>query len=95
MTRYTYDTTVELPDETEADVRVTHSVWWGTPETGRFGAPEDYDPGAPSEVEDVQIVSIEGHPEPDAALVNWVKQAIEADYEEMIREAYETRMDRI
>jgi len=60
--RFTHYTTVRLSagEGGEFDVTLTYSVAWGSPETGRFGRPEDYDPGCGSEVEDIKVESIEG-----------------------------------
>lgn len=60
--RYTYETTVQLgsDESSEFDVKVTFSVAWGSPETGNFGPPENYDPGSASEVEDIKVVSVQG-----------------------------------
>lgn len=59
---FTHYTTVNLGNDeaSEFEVTLTFSVAWGSPETGRFGRPEDYDPGCGSEVEDIKVVSIEG-----------------------------------
>lgn len=60
--RFTHYATVSLgaSEASEFDVTLTFSVAWGSPETGRFGRPEDYDPGCGSEVENIKVVSIEG-----------------------------------
>lgn len=62
QTTFTHYTTVNLGngEASEFDVTLTFSVAWGSPETGRFGRPEDYDPGCGSEVEDIKVASIEG-----------------------------------
>lgn len=65
-TRYTYAASVTLGDDfdTEAEIEVTYSVAWGSPETGRgyMADPYRYDPGAPDVVECVQLVAINGEP---------------------------------
>jgi hypothetical protein len=59
---FTHYTTVSLgsSEGSEFGVTLSFSVAWGSPETGRFGRPEDYDPGCGSEVEDIKVQSIEG-----------------------------------
>lgn len=63
--RYTYATTLAystgiVPETDEVEVEVSFTVAWGSPESGRFGRPEDYDPGAASEVEDLKLLSVDG-----------------------------------
>lgn len=57
---FTHYTTVNLGNDegSEFEVTLTFTVAWGSPETGRFGRPEDYDPGCGSEVEDIKVVEI-------------------------------------
>lgn len=64
-----YKTTLSLnfgtdgeADYSELDVTFTYTVHWGTPETGRgyMADPYKYDPGSPSEIEDIAIVAIDG-----------------------------------
>ena len=65
--RYTYACTLSWGDDTptaEVEVEVSFSVAWGSPERGRWGPPEHYDPGAPSEVEDIRLEKVEGKPRP-------------------------------
>jgi len=65
--RYTYATTLSWGGDeptAEVDVEVSYTVAWGSAETGRFGAPEGYDPGSPSEVEDIRLEKVEGKPRP-------------------------------
>jgi hypothetical protein len=64
--RYFYSTCLMFgtdgeADHVELDVTVSFTVAWGSPESGRYGGPpEDYDPGSPDEVEDVQLVEPTG-----------------------------------
>ena len=65
MTRYTYATCLNWGGDeptAEIDVVVSYAVAWGSPETGRFGVPEDYDPGSPDVVEDLRVEKIDGRP---------------------------------
>lgn len=65
--RYTYATTLSWGGDTptaEVEVEVSFTVAWGSPETGRFGRPELYDPGSPDEVEDIRLELVEGRPRP-------------------------------
>ena len=61
--RYTYATCLGWGGDeptAEIDVEVSYTVAWGSPETGRFGPPENYDPGSPDEVEDLRVEKIDG-----------------------------------
>lgn len=61
--RYTYATCLSWGGDeptAEIDVEVSYTVAWGSAETGRFGAPEDYDPGSPDEVENLCVEKIDG-----------------------------------
>lgn len=63
MTRtYTYEATVCLGSDegSEFDVKASFTVAWGSPETGRFGPVEGYDPGSADEIENVRILEVEG-----------------------------------
>lgn len=67
--RYTYGTCISFGDDgepgyCEVDVEVSYEVAWGSPETGRFGPPEDYDPGSPSIVEDIRVETVDGAKRP-------------------------------
>lgn len=42
-----------------SEVEFTYDVAWGSPPTGQFGPPEDYDPGSPDEVENVEVEFID------------------------------------
>lgn len=55
--RYTYAFCLDLGHE-EMEVEASFSVEWGSPESGRFGPPERYDPGSPTVVEDIRIDKI-------------------------------------
>lgn len=63
-TRYTYDT--NLSDDAETEVRVSFTVAWGSPGTGRpyYGPPELYDEGSPDEVEDLRLELVNGAARP-------------------------------
>ena len=63
--RYTYAASLSWGGDeptAELEVEVSYTVAWGTPESGRFGRPEDYDPGAASVVEDIRVETIDGLP---------------------------------
>ncbi len=69
MTRYTYACTLSFgvdgePTYSEVEAEFSYTVSPGSPETGRFGPPEDYDPGSPAVVEDVRLEKVEGKPRP-------------------------------
>ena len=61
--RYTYACTLawggDVPTA-EIEVECSYSVAWGSPETGRNGPPELYDPGGASCVEDIKILTVNG-----------------------------------
>lgn len=64
---YRYATTLSWGGDVptaEVDVEVSFTVAWGSPETGRFGPPEHYDPGSASEIEDIKLLTVEGKPRP-------------------------------
>lgn len=46
--------------EGEIEVAVSYTVAWGAPERGRFGPPENYDPGSPDDLEDIRIENVDG-----------------------------------
>lgn len=63
--RYTYAASLSWGGDeptAELEVEVSFSVAWGQPESGRFGRPEDYDPGAASVVEDIRVEKINDLP---------------------------------
>lgn len=65
--RYRYATCLNWGGDTptaEVEVVVSFTVAPGTPESGRFGPPETYDPGSPAEVEDIRLELVEGKPRP-------------------------------
>lgn len=65
--RYTYAASLSWGGDeptAELEVEVSYTVAWGSPETGRFGPPEGYDPGAADVVEDVRVIAVDGRPWP-------------------------------
>lgn len=82
--RYTFSTVIE-DHEAEVEIGVTFSaeVTFGTPERGRFGPPELYDPGEPGRVEAIRIETLDGADASTwpAEVVARVRKAIEADEE--------------
>lgn len=101
--RYTYATCLswggDIPTA-EIDVEVSYTVAWGSAETGRFGPPEDYDPGSPDEVEDIRLEKVEGKSRPwgiysgyianeDDEFEREVVDMLEGHHAEMIAEASE------
>jgi hypothetical protein len=67
--RYTYGASLSWGGDTptaELECEVSYTVAWGSPESGRFGRPEDYDPGSASVVEDIRVETIDGLPLADA-----------------------------
>lgn len=65
--RFTYTTTLNWGGDTptaELEVTFSYEVAWGSPETGRFGPVENYDPGAADLVEDIRVELVEGKPRP-------------------------------
>lgn len=60
---YHYEGTVCLgvDEGSEFEVKASFTVAWGSPASGCFGPIEGYDPGSASEVEDVKILTVEGH----------------------------------
>lgn len=86
--KYTYTGVVETPgDEIEMEVAVTYTVSWGTPESGNYGPPENYDPGSPDEIEDIEILTIDGEPYTGTPARIWVLAMMETYHEDMIDEA--------
>jgi hypothetical protein len=65
--RYTYVSTLnwggDIPTA-EVEVEVSYTVAWGSPETGNYGPPENYDPGSAPLVEDIRLEKVEGKPRP-------------------------------
>lgn len=72
--RYTYATGLSWGDfpTAELEVEVSYSVDWGSPESGFYGPPEDYDPGSPAIVEDIRVEKIDGLP-----VAEWEAQSTE------------------
>lgn len=67
--RYTYACTITFgqdgePGYSEVEVEVSYSVAWGSPESGWFGPPENYDPGSGDVVEDIRLEKVKGKPRP-------------------------------
>ena len=102
--RYTYATCLSWGGDTptaEIDVEVSYTVAWGSPETGRFGVPEDYDPGSPDVVEDLRVEKIDGRPVEDSpGLLVPIMEKLEAVEDELFpdliihaREVEEARAD--
>jgi len=91
--RYTYSTCLNWGGDVptcEIDVTVTFTVTPGSPETGRFGPPELYDPGSPAEVEDIQVESIDGRPvERAPGLLVPILEKLEDLHDEMLAVAAE------
>lgn len=107
--RFTHYTTVRLSagEGGEFDVTLTYSVAWGsapTP-TSYMMDPRLYDPGSESEVEDIEVQSIEGLTsgwgkafafgyQTDEQIADAVIEALtDADYDRMLVEASEEAAD--
>lgn len=97
--RYTYATTLaystgDVPEADEVEVEVSFTVAWGSPETGNYGPPEDFDPGAPDEVEDLKLLSVDGVGGPfDQEVEAAILQQIAINHAEaMIAEARESEV---
>lgn len=61
--RFTYTASLNRGGDTptwEGEVEVSYEVAWGSPERGRFGPPEDYDPGAGDAVEAICVERVDG-----------------------------------
>lgn len=97
--RYTFAATLALTDDgPELEVTVSYEVAWGSPESGRFGPPEHYDPGSGDVVEAIHVETVESlerpwrlHPGGDDALAALILGALDDDGERaaMIQEAAE------
>lgn len=81
--RYIYSTSLSWGGDeptAELEVVVAYSVEWGQPESGRFGPPENYDPGSGSLVEDISVLQIDGkhseryEPETIRAIIDALEQ---------------------
>lgn len=104
--RYSYATTLSWGGDTptaEVDVVVSFAVAEGSPETGRFGPPELYDPGSPDEVEDIRLELVEGKPRPwgmysgyvaneDDEFEREVIEKLEDQHADMLAEAVEAEV---
>lgn len=98
---YHYEATVCLGSDegSEFDVKVSYTVAWGSPETGRFGPVEGYDPGSGDEIENIKLLTVNGKARPwdmgygflsDDAFAEMVVEMLEADHAElMLNEAAE------
>lgn len=88
--RYTYATCLSWGGDTptaEIEVEVSYSIAWGSPETGRFGPPEGYDPGSPDVVEDLRVEKIDGRPvEASPGLLVPIMEKLEAVEDELFPE---------
>lgn len=83
----------------EVDIKVSYTVAWGSPETGRFGPVEGYDPGCDDEIENIKLLTVNGKARPwdmgygflsDDAFAEMVVEMLEADHaEQMLNEAAE------
>lgn len=105
---YTYSTGLSWGGDVptaEVDVEVSFTVAWGSPETGRFGPVESYDPGSASEVEDIKLLTVNGKPRPWGMYSGYVRNEddefeadvidkLEAHHDDMLREAAEIEADR-
>lgn len=63
--RYTYACCLSWGGDeptAELEVEVSYTMEWGSSESGRFGPPENYDPGSPSFPEDIRVERIDGLP---------------------------------
>lgn len=98
-TRYRYTTELPLGDMTSfgraaAEVQVSYSVDWGSPETGAgyMADPYLYDPGAPDEIEELTLDLVDGKPGPfDQEAEAMVLQDIAQNHKEaMLEEARQT-----
>ncbi len=106
MTRYRYATTISFGTDgeqgyTEIDVEVSYGVAWGRPETApaysHGGLPAD-----PDEITDLCLEKVNGKPRPwdmgygflsDDAFADMVTDKLEANFDDMIREAHEVEYD--
>lgn len=100
---YHYEATVCLgrDEGSEFDVKASYTVAWGSPEAGRFGPVEGYDPGSADEVENIKVLTIEGLTEgwgerfafgfqTDAQIAETIIEALTNDHaDRMLHEAAE------
>ena len=100
--RYTYGTTILFDGEepyAELEIEASYEVSWGSPESGRWGPPENYDPGCASVVEALRVDTINDQPRPwnegvlaavaDDLLEAHIRAALDDQAEAMIEEAVE------
>jgi hypothetical protein len=95
---YSYTTNLSWGGDTPTaeidDIEVSYTVAWGSPEVGRFGPPEGYDPGSGDMVEDIRIEMIDGKLPNDYVTYEYVAgetfrkilAALEMDHEETMLE---------
>ena len=60
---YTYSCTLSWGGDeptAELDIECSYSVEWGTPESGRFGKVEDYEPGEADMIGEIKILTVNG-----------------------------------
>jgi hypothetical protein len=60
----------------EGEATVSFEMEWGSPEAGRFGRPEDYDPGSPTYPECITVENVDGR-EPDRETAEAIAEHIE------------------
>ena len=86
--RYRYACTLSWGGDVptaEVEVEVSYSMAWGSPETGRYGPPENYDPGCGDEVEDIRLELVEGKPRPWGMYYGYIANE-DAEFETDVRE---------
>ena len=95
--RYTYAASLSFGGDAptaELEVEVDFTVEWGSPESGRSGRPEDYDPGSPSIVEDIKVLKINGRSGPfEKATVDAIVDALETGLHDEMLEAAEGQIE--
>lgn len=80
MARYTYATTINFGGDTptaELEVEFSFTVVWGCP-AQTYGPPEKCWPADPDEVDDIQVISVEGKRS------GWSKHESDADFAETL-----------
>ena len=99
---YHYETTLSWGGDeptAEVDIKVSFTVAWGSSETGRFGPPENYDPGSADEIENIKLLTVDNRAGPwdmgygflsDDEFAEMVVEMLEADHaDRMLHEATE------